>query len=259
MRKTSCLLFSALMFLSMKLMAQTPFHYLSSEPAQNKTMKSEQTATYAPVPKVVTPGKTPGAAPSDAIILFDGHNLDKWVSDKGGPAGWTVSDGVLTVKAGAGTIQTKQSFGDCQLHIEWRTPSPAHGEGQERGNSGIFLQSQYELQVLDSYQNKTYVNGQAGSIYKDSAPMVNVCRPPGDWQSFDVFYTAPVFNEDGSVKSPAYETVLQNGVLIQNHVAIKGKTLNTGIHYYAKHGPLPLALQDHGFPVSFRNIWIRSL
>src|SRR5690348_14676810 len=259
MRKIALLAFSVMLFFTPAVMGQTTGHYLSAEPAANKGMKPQQTEIYSPVPPVVTPGSTCGAPPSDAIILFDGKNLDQWESMDGSPANWTVSGGVMTVKAGTGGVRTRRSFGNCQLHIEWRTPSPATGEGQERGNSGIFLQSQYELQVLDSYHNKTYVNGQAGSIYKDTPPLVNVCLPPGEWQSFDVFYTAPVFNADGSVKSPAYETVLQNGVLIQNHVAVKGKTLNSGIHYYEKHGPLPLALQDHGFLVSYRNIWIRKL
>lgn len=243
----------------MSIAAQVSAQYLSSEPTENKNMKPEETEYYSPVPKVVTPGKASNDAPSDAIILFDGKNLDQWESVKGGPVQWTVSHGAMTVKPGTGSIQTKKSFGDCQLHIEWRTPSPAEGEGQDRGNSGIFLQSQYELQVLDSYHSKTYVDGQAGSIYKDSPPLVNVCRPPGEWQSYDIIYIAPVFNEDGTVKSPAYFTVFQNGVLIQNHVPIKGKTLYVGKHYYEKHGPLPLQLQDHGHLVSYRNIWIRPL
>lgn len=260
MKKLFPLLTGILLCLALQSFAQDTTRYLSSEPSENRTMKPEQTEYYSPVPPVVTSGKTCGAAPSDAIILFDGKNLDNWVSQKdGSPAKWTVSHGIMTVKAGAGGIQTKKSFGSCQLHIEWRTPYPAHGEGQDRGNSGVFLQSQYELQVLDSYHSSTYVNGQAGSIYKDSPPLVNACLPPGKWQTYDILYTAPVFNEDGSVKSPAYETVFQNGILIQNHVAIKGKTLYVGVHYYEKHGPLPLALQDHGHAVSYRNIWIREL
>jgi hypothetical protein len=258
MKKTATLMLSLCVLIVINVMAQTPDRYLSKEPPENKTMKPEQTEYYEPVPPVVTPGTTCGAPPSDAVILFDGKNLDQWVNaDNGGPARWIVSDGAMTVTKG--NIQTKQSFGSCQLHIEWRTPTPATGSGQGRGNSGIFLQSQYELQVLDSYQSKTYVNGQAGSIYKDSPPLVNVCRPPGEWQTYDVIYMAPVFNEDGTVKSPAYFTVFQNGVLVQNHVAIKGKTLYVGKHYYEKHGPLPLALQDHNHPVSYRNIWIRPL
>lgn len=234
--------------------------YLSKEPAVNKKMSHEQTEYYQPVPAVVTSGSAVGEAPSDAIVLFDGHDLDQWEMAKGGgPAEWTVADGYFTVKPGTGTIQTKQSFGDCQLHIEWRTPEPATGNGQNRGNSGIFLQSQYELQVLDSYKSKTYVNGQAGSIYKDAPPLVNVCRPPGQWQVYDIIYHAPVFSKSGEVQKPATFTVLQNGVVIQDHVAIQGKTLYTGKHYYEKHGALPLQLQDHGHPVSYRNIWIRQL
>jgi hypothetical protein len=257
-KKITLLVASATLLFTLQGVAQAT-HYLSSEPPQNKTMKAEQTDVFSPVPAVVTPGKACGDAPSDATVLFDGTNLDQWVSDNGGTPQWTVADGAMTVKPHSGGIHTKQSFGSCQLHIEWRTPSPAKGKGQDRGNSGIFLQSQYELQVLDSYNSATYVNGQAGAIYKDTPPLVNVCRPPGQWQTYDIFYTAPVFNPDGSVKSPAYETVIQNGVLVQNHVAIKGKTLNTGIHYYEKHGPLPLALQDHGHLVSYRNIWVRPL
>lgn len=255
-KKTANLLVMLLLLTAFTASAQ----YLSKEPAENKNMKPDQTEYYEPAVPVVAPGPACGSAPADAIVLFDGKNLDQWVSgEKGGKAPWTVSDGAVTVKPGTGGIQTKQSFGSCQLHIEWRAPSPARGEGQDRGNSGIFLQSQYELQVLDSYHSKTYVNGQAGSIYKDSPPLVNVCRPPGEWQSYDVIYTAPVFNDDGSVKSPAYFTVLQNGVLVQNHVAIRGKTLYVGKHYYEKHGDLPLGLQDHGHLVSYRNIWIRPL
>lgn len=245
-----------LTFVSISASAQ----YLSKEPPENKNMKPEQTEYYKPEPAVVTPGAACGTAPSDAIVLFDGKNMNNWVSSKdGGKAPWTLSDGAMTVKPGSGAIHTKQAFGNCQLHIEWRTPSPARGEGQDRGNSGIFLQSQYELQVLDSYKAKTYVDGQAGSIYKDFPPLVNVCRPPGEWQSYDIIYMAPVFNKDGTVKTPAYFTVFQNGVLIQNHVAIHGKTLFIGTHYYEKHGDLPLELQDHGHLVSYRNIWIRPL
>ena len=234
--------------------------YLSKEPAVNTKMTHEQTEFYEPVPPVVTAGERPTDAPSDAIVLFDGHNLDQWEKVKGGgPAQWTVEKGYFTVKPGTGAIQTKQSFGDCQLHIEWRTPSPAKGKGQDRGNSGIFLQSQYELQVLDSYKSKTYTNGQAGSLYKDTAPLVNVCKAPGEWQTYDIVYHAPVFAEDGAVEQPAYFTVFQNGVLIQDHLAIQGQTLFVGKHFYKKHGPLPLQLQDHGHPVSYRNIWIRPL
>jgi hypothetical protein len=166
----------------------------------------------------------------------------------------------MTAIKDAGDIRTKRGFGDCQLHIEWRTPAEVKGEGQGRGNSGVFLMGRYELQVLDSYNNSTYVNGQAGSMYKQYIPLVNVCRPPGEWQSYDVIFTAPQFNADSSLKSPARVTVLQNGVLVQNNVTLWGNTVNEGIPQYIMHpGKLPLVLQDHGDPVSYRNIWIREL
>lgn len=217
------------------------------------------TEVWTPVPPVVTPGLNQ-AAPSDAIVLFDGINLDAWTSDKGGEAGWTVENGILTVKPGTGMIRTKQEFADCQLHIEWRTPAVVSGEGQGRGNSGVFLQNRYEIQVLDSYNNVTYSNGQAGSIYKQHIPQVNASRPPGEWQSYDIIYRAPRFNNDGSVKSPAFATVLHNGVLIQDHVELKGPMVFRGPPAYVKH-PFrqPLGLQDHKNPVSYRNIWIREL
>ncbi len=240
----SILLSSALLLPAYALFAQT---------------KPEDTEVWTPVPAVVTPG-VGTAPPSDAIVLFNGSNLDQWVSDKGDrPAPWTLQDGAMTVAKGKGAIKTKASFEDFQLHIEFRTPSVVKGEGQGRGNSGIFLQEQYELQVLDSYENKTYSNGQAGSIYKQSIPLVNACRKPGEWQTYDVIWTAPRFNNDGSVQSPARITVLQNGILVQNNTEIKGKTQYIGKPYYTKHGALPLMLQDHGDLVSFRNIWIRKL
>ena len=232
--------------------------------------RPEDTEVWTPVPPVVTPGGAGGAAPSDALALFDGTTLAAWVSadHPDAPARWTVADGLLTVSKGAGNIQTRRSFLDYQLHLEWRIPANITGSGQERGNSGVFLASTgpgdagYELQVLDSYGNKTYVNGQAGSLYKQSAPLVNACEPPGEWQSYDVIWTAPRFGADGALLSPAYATVLQNGVLIQNHVALKGQTLFVGKPFYRKHGPSPIKLQAHGdrsAPLSFRNIWVREL
>lgn len=211
-------------------------------------------------PEKVTPGKKYGVPPSDAIVLFNGVNLNYWVSAKhaGKPAPWTVKNGIFTVKPGTGSIQTKQSFDNFQLHIEWRTPNPPVGKGQMKGNSGIFLQSLYEVQVLNSYDNDTYIDGTAGSIYKQYPPMVNVSLPAGQWQSYDIFFTAPVFRGDGSLKDSAYVTVIQNGVLVQNHVAIQGKTF-VNSPSYEKHGPLPLTLQDHGCLVSYKNIWIRKL
>lgn len=235
--------------------------------AQQKA-KPEETEVWEPVPKAVTPGKSNSDAPSDAIILFDGKNLDQWVSvnDSSKPAGWTVSDGIFTVKKGTGNIQTRQSFTNYQLHIEWRIPSNITGAGQARGNSGVFLASLgkgdagYELQTMDSYNNKTYVNGQAGSIYKQAAPLVNANRPPGEWQSYDIMWTAPTFNDDGSVKTTARVTVLMNGVLVQNGTELKGPTVYIGKPEYKKHGAAPIKLQDHGDPspaISFRNIWVR--
>ncbi|MCO5238422.1 MAG: DUF1080 domain-containing protein [Chitinophagaceae bacterium] len=208
----------------------------------------------------VIPGKGYIEPPSDAIILFDGKDLNKWESpeDNHYLAAWKVSDGFFTAPAGFGYIQTKRSFGDCQLHVEWRTPSPYKGKGQNRGNSGVLLQGLYEVQILDSYHNDTYADGSAGSIYKQHAPMVNVSLPPGSWQTYDIFFTAPVFKPNGDLEKPAYISVLQNGVLVQNHVEIKGTTY-VSPPVYEKHEALPLKIQGHDSPVSFRNIWIRPL
>lgn len=197
--------------------------------------------------------------PSDAIILFDGKNMDEWVHANGKAVEWTVADGALTVKPRSGDLQTKREFGDIQLHIEFRSPAQVQGEGQGRGNSGIFLQNQYELQVLDSYNNRTYSNGQSGSIYKQTMPLVNASRPPGEWQTFDIIYKAPVFNADGVKVSSAYITVLHNGVLIHNNTEIKGTTPYIGLPQNPAHGKGPLKLQDHGNTTSFRNIWVREL
>jgi hypothetical protein len=219
----------------------------------------ESTELWEPVPPVVTPGEC-AAAPSDAIILLDGTNLNEWTDAKGDKAGWTLADGCMTVKAGAGIIKTRRGFGDCQLHIEWRTPTEVKGDGQGRGNSGVFLQDRYEVQVLDSYNNKTYSNGQAGSIYKQSIPLVNACKKPGEWQVFDIIYMAPRFSENGRIAVPARITLLHNGVLIQNNIEIRGTTPYIGLPEYISHSMKePLSLQDHGNPVSYRNIWIREL
>jgi hypothetical protein len=215
---------------------------------------------WHPEPQVITPGKTAQDAPSDAIILFDGKDLSQWQSLDGSPAKWKIKDGYMVVAAGTGNIKTKKNFGDCQLHVEWKTPDSVKGDGQGRGNSGVFLMSLYELQVLDSYKNRTYSNGQAGSIYKQYMPLVNVCRGPGEWQTYDIIFTAPRFNNDSTLKSPAKITVLQNGVLIQNNISIWGSTQYIGIPVYIMHNAKdPLMLQDHGNPVCFRNIWIREL
>jgi hypothetical protein len=216
------------------------------------------TEVWSPTPTVVTPGEGTNP-PSDAIVLFDGKNLDQWVSKDGQPAKWIVKDGVFTVAKKTGDIRTKQSFGDVQLHIEWRVPADVVGEGQDRGNSGVLLQSQYEVQVLDSYKNETYVNGQAAAVYKQHIPLVNACRKPGEWQTYDIIYKAPVFKTDGSLESPARVTVLHNGVLVQNNVEIKGPSSYIGRKPYKAHGKAPLQLQDHNHAVSYRNIWIREL
>jgi len=219
----------------------------------------KDTEVWKPVPPVVTPGINQ-APPSDAIVLFDGKSLDGWVSEKGGRAGWKIQKGVLTVQPGSGSIATARAFADCQLHLEWRSPAVVSGEGQGRGNSGVYLQGRYEVQVLDSFNNPTYANGQAGSIYKQHSPQVNASREPGQWQTYDIIFTAPRFNNDGSVRTPAYATVLHNGVLVQNHVEIKGTTAYIGLPKYEKHAfKQPLVLQEHGNPVSYRNIWIREL
>jgi hypothetical protein len=231
--------------------------------------KPEETEIWEPVPAVVTPGATCGAAPSDAIVLFDGKNMDEWLSVRDQtPAQWTVAGGVMTVSKGEGSIQTKRSFKNYQLHIEWKVPTNITGSGQARGNSGVFLASTgpgddgYELQVLDSYENKTYVNGMAGSMYKQAIPLANPTRKPGEWQTYDVVWTAPTFNNDGSVKTPAYVTVLFNGVLVENHFELKGQTLYIGKPFYKAYTTAPIKLQAHGDksePISFRNIWIREL
>jgi hypothetical protein len=217
------------------------------------------TEVWSPVPRVVTPG-IGSAPPSDAIVLFDGRNLSEWQQVDGGPAKWSVANGAVTVTKGTGGIQTKRGFGDCQLHIEWRTPAKVEGEGQERGNSGVFFQGRYEIQVLDSYQNATFSNGQAASVYKQYIPLVNASRKPGEWQSYDIIFRAPRFAGDGRVMTPGFFTVLHNGVLVQDHVELKGRTVNTGAPSYERHNPKePLMLQDHGYPVSYRNVWIREL
>ncbi|GAC1588352.1 MAG: DUF1080 domain-containing protein [Hymenobacter sp.] len=235
------------------------------------TAKPEDTEVYEPVPKVVTPGKTTGEAPSDAVVLFDGKNLSEWVStaDRNVPANWTVAGGILTVKKDQGNIETKRSFGNYQLHLEWRIPANISGTGQARGNSGVFLASigkgdlGYELQIVDSYHNQTYVNGMAGSLYKQAVPLANPARKPGEWQTYDVVWTAPVFGAGGALVSPAYATVFFNGVLVQDHTALTGPTQYIGKpSYQAAHGPAPIKLQAHGDksePLSFRNIWVREL
>jgi hypothetical protein len=205
-------------------------------------------------PRVINPGPPP----ADAIVLFGGTDLSQWQHEGGGKAAWEVKDGEATVN-GTGDIATKQPFGDCQLHIEWATPAEVSGEGQGRGNSGVILQGRYELQILDSYQNQTYFNGQAGAVYSQYAPLVNVSRKPGQWQSYDVIFHAPRFDENGKLLKAATITVLHNGVLVQDHVEIQGPTAQQPARYEPHPLKQPLVLQDHGNPVRFRNIWIREL
>ncbi len=232
--------------------------------------QAAKTEVWSPEPPVVTPGPTAASAPSDAVVLFDGTTLQQWRAEKDStmPAGWDVHDGIMTVNKKNGGIVTKQRFNDYQLHLEWQVPENITGSGQARGNSGVFLANTgagdegYEIQILDNYHNKTYVNGQAGSVYKQSIPLANACRKPGEWQTYDIIWNAPRFNADGTVKTPAYVTVMHNGVLLQNHTELKGQTAWIGQPVYIAHGPSPIKLQAHGDPsepISFRNIWLRPL
>lgn len=200
-----------------------------------------------------------GQPPSDAIVLFDGKDLSQWVSTRGGQATWKVADGAMTVQRNTGSIKSKRAFGDVQFHIEWRTPTEVSASGQNRGNSGVYLQERYEVQVLDSYENETYANGQAGALYKEQIPLVNASRKPGEWQSYDIVFTAPRFTEKGTLIFPAYFTVFHNGVLIHNHIPVSGPTVNQGLPVAEVHGKASILLQDHGDPVSYRNIWVREL
>lgn len=213
-------------------------------------------------PPIVTPGAQPGAPPSDAIVLFDGTDLSKWASQKdpNAAAPWDVIDGAIQVKPKTGGIQTKDAFGNVQLHIEFSAPSVVKGTGQNRGNSGVFLMNNYEIQVLDSYDNKTYFHGQAGSIYKQHKPLANPMRKPGEWNVYDIVFNAPVFDDDGKVLKRATFTAFLNGVLVQDHVEVMGVTAHDRPPYYEKHAAkLPISLQDHGDLVRFRNIWVRNL
>lgn len=215
-----------------------------------------------PQPVVVKPGESnlPLNPPSDAIVLFDGTDLSKWSGSEGQPSRWKVVDGVMESVGGAGSIVTAESFGDCQLHMEWASPQEVQGDGQGRGNSGVYFMGQYEVQILDSYENETYADGSAGSIYGQYPPLVNVCRGPGQWQSYDIIFRQPRFDDKGQLVKPATLTVLHNGVLIQDHESLLGPSNWIAHDQYSK-GPTaaPLSLQDHGNPVSFRNIWIRPL
>ncbi len=218
-----------------------------------------------PQPPIVTPGtnstqETAGKAPSDAVVLFDGSNLDHWTDGKGGPAKWTLGNGEFVVKPGGGSMVSKDEFGDCQLHIEWASPTPPKGVDQGRGNSGLMFFGRYEMQILDNYDNVTYPDGQAGAVYGQVPPLVNASRKPGEWQSYDILFTAPRFKADGSLETPAYVTTLHNGVAVQNHTEVLGPMAFRSMPKYAAHGPKgPILLQDHGNPIRFRNIWVREI
>ena len=264
--KTKCIL--SLSFAA--LYACLPLIQANAQNAQKQypeqmPMKPEMSEYWTPQPKIVTPGDATSnaamSAPSDAIVLFDGKDLSQWKSDNG-DAKWKVHDGILTVDKKSGDILTKKEFGDFQLHIEWQIPVTIKGESQARGNSGIYLQDKYEVQVLDSYNNETYVNGQAASIYKQSPPLVNVMRKPGEWNVYDIIYTAPTFTKDGRYRTYPTVTILHNGVLVQNNTTIIGTTEYIGLPKVIPNGKGPIRLQAHGDnsePISFRNIWIREL
>ena len=217
-----------------------------------------------PQPPAVAPGTSstqavPGKPPSDAVVLFDGTDLSKWKDAAGGPVRWKLENGYMEIAPGTGDIETKDAFGDCQLHVEWATPNPPVGGLYDRGNSGVFLFGLYEIQVFESYQGGIYADGQAAAVYGQFPPLVNACRKPGDWQTFDILFTAPRF-KDGKLDAPAYLTMLHNGVLVHNHVALLGATGHRILAKYAPHGPKgPIRLQAHGNPVRYRDIWVREL
>ncbi len=229
-------------------------------PAPNGTF----TTGSVPQPEIVTPGtfstqEAPGKPPSDAVVLFDGTNLDKWKNDKGEAAQWDLIDGVMQVKPKTGTLTSKDEFGDCQLHIEWSAPTPPTGNSQGRGNSGLFMMGRYEIQILDTYNNPTYADGTAGAVYGQSPPQVNAVRPPGEWNVYDVIWEGPRF-KDGKLEKPAYVTLLVNGVVVQNHTMLIGNTPFKNVGKYSPHAETgPIKLQDHGNPMRFRNIWYRPL
>lgn len=270
MKISKCFLFTTL---SVLIMAQ------AACAQQQPEWAPELTEDWTPVEDSVSTTGHFAEPPSDAIVLFDGTNLEKWESAPGyfpsmdavpdylialqhsyDPAPWTVENGAMTVEPGTGNIKTKEVFGDLHLHIEWRTPSEIDGDGQGRGNSGVFLMGLYEIQVLDSWQNATYSNGQAAAIYKQKAPMVNASRPPGEWQSYDIFFEAPYFDKSGRLIKPASVTVLHNGVPVHHRQKLQGPTTYIGPSHYEPHPrKLPIGLQDHSDYVSFRNIWIREL
>ncbi|TVQ65347.1 MAG: DUF1080 domain-containing protein [Balneolaceae bacterium] len=235
------------------------FFTLFSAVAQDREWVPEDTEFYTPVPPVVEAVGGFMEPPSDAFVLFDGTDFSNWLPTRTPQVEWTIEDGAMTVTPRTGNIFTRDSFGSIQLYLEWRTPEVIDGDGQGRGNSGVFLQRRYEVQVLDSYQNETYVNGMAASVYKQYVPLANAARPPGEWQNYNIIFEAPEFDETGELVTPAYITVFWNGVLVQNRVEVEGPTRYIGLPEYVAHGEDGIMLQDHGDLVSFRNIWIRKL
>ena len=230
--------------------------------AQQPTISWPIHSTTRPQPPIVDPGPAPpmAPAPSDAIVLFGGRDLAQWRDEKGGAAKWKAENGYVEVVPGTGSLVSARGFGDCQLHVEWATPAPASGEGQERGNSGVFLMGLYEVQVLDSYKNITYPDGQAAALFGQYPPLVNASRPPGEWQSYDIAFHRPRFDAQGKLLAPARVTVFHNGILVQDDVPLTGPTaFQKRPPYKVTPDRLPISLQDHEFPVRFRNIWVRDL
>lgn len=266
------------MLLTVLVIALCADHLSAQDQNDGPEWHPDLTDDWTPVEDSVATGAY-GEPPSDAIILFDGTDLSEWTTAPGyftdisrvpdyldeipqhdEEASWEIEGDAMTVVPGSGNIMTRQRFGDVHLHVEWRTPEEIDGDGQGRGNSGVFLMNLYEIQVLDSWQNPTYSNGQAGSVYKQKAPMVNASRPPGEWQTYDIFFERPHFDEDGTVIKPAYITVLHNHVLIHHRQKLQGPTVYIGLPEYVPHDSrMPIGLQDHGDYVSFRNIWVREL
>jgi hypothetical protein len=236
--------------------------YSNGQTAKQIVEKWKVHDTERPMPPVVDPGPAgePVPAPSDAIVLFDGTDLSEWTDGKGQPARWKVEKGYMEVVVKTGGIRTKHKFGDCQLHVEWASPVVVKGEGQGRGNSGVFLMNIYEVQVLDCYKNKTYADGMTASLYAQYPPRVNACRPPGEWQTYDIIFKRPRFDDEGQLISPAFFTVFHNNILVHDNAELIGPTTHKARPPYKAHPDrLPISLQDHGNPVRFRNIWIRDL
>ncbi|HKS05527.1 MAG TPA: DUF1080 domain-containing protein [Gemmatimonadaceae bacterium] len=250
--------FGCLSFFLMSVVAFAPV----PADAQSPLGPWPQHSRERPAPPLVKPAAPAPlvAPPADAIVLFDGTSLAKWSGVDGSPARWRIVDGAFEVVAGTGTLLTRDTFGDVQVHIEWMAPNPPRGTDQDRGNSGVFLMGKYELQVLDSYNNATYPDGQAGSIYGQFPPLVNASRPPGEWQTYDIVFHRPHFDAAGKMVSPARFTVLHNGILVQDNIELVGPTSNQRRAPYEAHADrLPISLQDHGHPVRFRNVWVRKI